>query len=48
MKKYVLRKPTGMLAYLHDKQRRDSRIALFSKVSIITNAAISLGKNGSD
>jgi divalent metal cation (Fe/Co/Zn/Cd) transporter len=35
-----------MLAYLDDKQRRNSRIALFAKVSIITNAVISLGKIG--
>jgi hypothetical protein len=31
---------------LQDKQRRNSRIALFAKVSIIINAAISLGKIG--
>jgi divalent metal cation (Fe/Co/Zn/Cd) transporter len=46
MKRFFQNKYVIVRGYLSDKQRRNNRIALFAKISIITNAVMALGKIG--
>jgi divalent metal cation (Fe/Co/Zn/Cd) transporter len=46
MKRFFQEKLIVVRDYLSDKQQRNNRIALFAKISIITNAVMALGKIG--